>query len=87
MKIYVEKSLKDFKFWSGGAEKANRLSDDELDRFEEMLDNELYPNGIDSTSLNDLFWFEFSFVCKSLGLDENEVLDRPIFRERRGNDE
>lgn len=83
MKITDEVSLKDFYFWSGGAESANHLSDDELDRFEEMLDSEFYPNGIDATSLNDLFWFDFSFVCESLGLDENEVLERPIFRDRR----
>ena len=83
MKIYTEKDLKNFEFWSGGADKANYLSDDELDRFEAILDSELYPNGIDETNLNDLFWFEFSFVCEYLGLDEDEVLDRPIFRERR----
>lgn len=83
MKIYTEKDLKNFEFWSGGADRANHLSDDELDRFEAILDSELYPNGIDATNLNDLFWFEFSFVCESLGLDEDEVLDRPIFRERR----
>ena len=33
---------------------------------------ELYPNGIDGTELNDLLWFESDWIYETLGISEEE---------------
>lgn len=66
MKIFTEQSLTDFNFWSGAKCNAQKLSNAELYRVEEMLE-ELFPNGIDETQLNDIFWFDFDMILNWLG--------------------
>ena len=46
MKIHSEKSLSDFEFWSGGRDRAEKLTSEELDQIELTLEV-LYPDGID----------------------------------------
>lgn len=53
MKIYKEESLQDFEFWSGAKSFAEKLTDDELDTIEMNLED-VYPDGMDETGLNDL---------------------------------
>lgn len=69
MKIYKEQSLKNFEFWSGAVRNAEQLTPDELDELETMLESDLYSDGIDEVELNDLFWFDFPWICSLLGLD------------------
>lgn len=76
MKIYQEQSLADFKFWSGAVFTADRiyneLGNDGFDQLEEILE-EMYPDGIDETELNDLLWFDAETVYEWLGIsDEDE---------------
>lgn len=73
MKIYTEQSLCYFQFWSGAVENAKMLTASELDEVESVLE-ELYPEGVDETTINDLFWFSFDEVCAAIGLvyDINE---------------
>ena len=77
MKIYREDSLANFGFWSGAEANAEQLTIEELEQVTEALE-ELYADGMDETSINDLFWFEFETVCELLGLemDENEDVIR-----------
>jgi len=75
MIITCEKSLKDFEFWSGGKDRAILLTDEELAIVEQNIE-ELYPNGIDETALNDLFWFDFEWICELIGTDEETVFAR-----------
>ena len=75
MKIFEEKNLPYFEFWGQAANCAEKLTYKELETIESMLE-ELYPDGIDATNLNDLFAYEFETVCEWLGLDESEVLER-----------
>lgn len=75
MKIYAEQSLRDFEFWSGAKDFAGKLTDDELDQVENCLDD-IYPDGMDETQVNDLFWFEPETVCEWLELDYDEVMER-----------
>lgn len=75
MKIYKEKSLSDFEFWSGAKDFTEKLTDNELDQIEDNL-TELYPDGMDETQINDLFWFEPETICDWLGLDYDEVMER-----------
>lgn len=71
MKIYSEKSLSNFEFWSGGKESADLLDSDQLDQVEAILED-LYPNGISDTELNDLFWFDFDEVKRWIGFEPEE---------------
>lgn len=75
MKIYKEESLNNFEFWSAAKDFADKLTDDELERIADNL-NELYQDGMDETELNDLFRFEPETVCEWIGLDYDEVMER-----------
>lgn len=75
MKIYSEQSLADFKFWSGAEDTAQRiweeLGNEGFDRLEAILED-LYPDGIDETELNDLLWFDAETVYDWLNIDDDE---------------
>lgn len=71
MKIYSEKSISNFEFWSGARENAKELTDEQFDELESQLE-QLYPDGMSETELNDLLWFDFETVCDWLGI-ENET--------------
>lgn len=75
MKIYTEQSLADFKFWSGAEDTAQRiweeLGNEGFDRLEAILED-LYPDGIDETELNDLLWFDAETVYDWLNIDDDE---------------
>jgi Na+-transporting NADH:ubiquinone oxidoreductase subunit NqrF len=75
MKLYKEESLSRFEFWSGAKDRAEKLTDQEFDQIESML-NELYPDGMDETQLNDFFWFDFETIAEWLGTTEEEILER-----------
>ncbi len=64
-----------FEFWSGAADRVQHLTDEELDTIERVLVAE-YPDGITETELNDLFWFDFDFICELIGETEESVLNR-----------
>lgn len=71
MKIYSEKSLNDFEFWSGARDAVKYLTDDEIEQIEQELE-ELYPDGMDETEVNDFFWFEDDTIAEWLGYDSFE---------------
>lgn len=75
MKIYYETPLRNFRARSGAAENFGRLNVDQKDYLEAILEN-LYPDGIDETELNDLLWFDMLTVAEWLGLavDRGEQL-------------
>ena len=73
MKIYKEQSLSDVEFWSGAKDTVKYLTDEELDQIEEILE-ELYPDGIDETEINDFFWFEDDLVAEWLGYEDFEAI-------------
>ena len=78
MKIYTEQSLADFKFWSGAETTAQRIWEEQgsegFDQLEAILED-LYPDGIDETDLNDLLWFDADTVYEWLGIDDKEEDD------------
>lgn len=79
MTMTIEKKLRDFHFWSGAATNAAKLTDDELDRIEQELEEIIEANGdepMSTTEVNDFFWFDFETVCEWLGLDYEEVMAR-----------
>lgn len=71
MRIIAEKSLATFEFWSGAKSFADQFTYNEMDMIEDAL-NELYPEGMEDTMVNDIFWFEPDFICELIGLRWNE---------------
>ena len=56
MKVYSEKEFKDFEFWGGAKDRAEKLTDDEGNMIFDYLE-ECYPEGLTETEINDFFWF------------------------------
>ena len=71
MKIFREESLKNFEVWSGAKVNAEQLTANQFDQVEAILED-IYPEGIDETTINDIFWFEFETVAEWLGLALND---------------
>ncbi len=70
MKISREMNLRNFKAWSGAKDTLNKLI--ELDKCEELeaILEDIYPNGMDETQLNDILWFEDQWIYETLGIEE-----------------
>ena len=75
MKITSEINLRDFEGWSGAVDTLNTLTDEQKDALEANLE-ELYPDGMDETGLNDLLWFEEDAIAEWLGFVDWEDLER-----------
>lgn len=89
MKIYTEKSLANFDFWSGAKSNADMLSVEQLEQVEAILED-CYPEGVDETTVNDLFWFDFETVLDWLGLalnDDGEIIDPTEVEEEEEEEE
>ncbi|MEG1912972.1 MAG: hypothetical protein RR091_10830 [Cloacibacillus sp.] len=71
MKITTDQSLGNFRFWGGAADRAALLTYNQLEEIEAQLTCE-YPDGIDETELNDMFWFDFEYVCSLAGIELTE---------------
>lgn len=71
MKIYSEKSLRNFEFWSGAKENASELTSVQLDEVENILED-MYPGGMSETEINDFFWFDFDTIKEWLGITDEE---------------
>lgn len=72
MKIYRETSLENFEAWSGAVDTLNRVKEaGKCDELESIIE-ELYPDGMGETELNDLLWFEPETIYEWLGIEEEE---------------
>lgn len=78
MKICRELDLSRFEPWSGAVDTYETIYNaDKLDELEFLLE-ELYPEGIEETQLNDLLWFESEWLLESLGISEEEEEEEEI---------
>ena len=75
MTIIEEKTLLDFEAWSGAIETKERIIEAELEEEFERLIDECYPEGITSTQLNDILWFDSEWVYEALGMTEEDDED------------
>lgn len=71
MKVTSEIQLQDFRFWSGAKYHAQQLLPEQFERLELILED-LYPDGMDASNLNDLMWFDFDIVKEWLGIETEE---------------
>ena len=70
MKITSEIKINIFKAWSRAKDTLNKLIElDKCDELEFILDD-LYPNGLTETQLNDILWFEDEWIYETLGIEE-----------------
>lgn len=69
MKVYKEMNLRDFEFWSGAKSNAETLTDEQLDMVESILED-AFPDGMDATQINDIFWFDFDTIREWLGIED-----------------
>lgn len=75
MTYKVEKSLKDFDFWSGAIANAKNLTNEEFDTIESYLEES--GELMTETEINDFFWFDMEFwATEILGTTEDEILNR-----------
>ena len=78
MKIYKETSMSGFEPWSGAVRTYERLDNNNcLGDFEDMID-ELYPDGISETQLNDILWFDADWIYESVGLKTESDYEQEI---------
>lgn len=71
MKI-TEISIAHFDAWSGAADTQIMIIQEGLVEEFDCLIEELYPDGLTETQLNDILWFEEDFIRESLGLSIEE---------------
>lgn len=76
MKIITERSFERFDAWSGGKDTQDRIIEaGKADQFESIIED-MYPDGLTDTELNDLLWFDSEQVFEWLGItDEEETED------------
>lgn len=73
MKTFNENTrLVDFDAWSGAKDtKETILNANKGEEFDNLIE-ELYPDGLSETNLNDILWFESDWIYKQLGISEEE---------------
>lgn len=80
MTYTCNESLTNFKFWSGARDRVATLTDDQLDRLDDLLPEAMGWNETDSipsdTEINDLFWFDEDLIAQMLGFKNWEALER-----------
>ena len=65
-------TLADFNAWSGAKDtKETILANNKGEEFDNLIE-ELYPDGLTDTNLNDILWFDSGWIFESLGIKEEE---------------
>ena len=72
MKTYNEITLDRFEAWSGAIDTKKRIiQEGKSEEFDSLIE-ELYPDGLSETQLNDILWFEQDWIYESLGIEIEE---------------
>lgn len=87
MKYFVEESLRDFNFWSGGKDRAELLTDEQFDTVEQMMEEMDPADGWTDTAINDFFWFDFDTIAQWLGYADEEHLEKDISQDEVQEDQ
>jgi hypothetical protein len=64
-------TLRNFKAWSGAVDTQDRILNEGKGEDFDSLIEELYPDGLGETALNDLLWFEEDWLFEMLGIEED----------------
>ena len=78
MTITYELDLNSFEAWSGAKDTLDRIQrEGKCAELENILE-ELYPDGMTETELNDLLWFDSESVYEWLGIRSEEQIEKEI---------
>ena len=78
MTITYELDLNNFKAWSGAVDTLERIQrEGKCAELENILE-ELYPDGMTETELNDLLWFDSESVYEWLGIRSESQIKEEI---------
>jgi len=72
MKTFNEISISNFQAWSGAKDTQKRIIEEDKESEFDALIEELYPDGLSETQLNDILWFEEDWIFEMLGIKEEE---------------
>ena len=72
MIVTTHTSLQDFNAWSGAIDTKNVIIEEGKEQDFIFLIEELYPNGLTATELNDLLWFDEDWIFETLGIDNDD---------------
>ena len=73
MKVYNDNlSLRNFDAWSGAVDTKETIIYAGKEKEFDFLIDELYPDGLTDTQLNDLLWFEEDWLFEMLGIEIDE---------------
>tara|TARA_B100000424_G_scaffold270964_1_gene271886 strand:+ start:238 stop:453 length:216 start_codon:yes stop_codon:yes gene_type:complete len=70
MKVHNEMTLEKFDAWSGGKDTKEVILENRKGEQFDMLVEELYPDGLSETELNDILWFEREWIYSLLNIRE-----------------
>lgn len=74
MKTYNDNvTLYNFGAWSGAKDTQKTIIEAGKDEEFDQLIEELYPDGLSETQLNDILWFEPDWIYEILGINEEET--------------
>ena len=71
MTITTDFNLEDFDAWSGAVDTKETIIENGKEKEFEQLLEELCPNGLTETAINDIMWFETDWVYENLGIIED----------------
>lgn len=73
MKTFNENTtLVNFDAWSGAVDTKERIiQEGKADEFDNLIE-ELYPDGLSETQLNNILWFEEDLLFETLGISDDE---------------
>lgn len=70
MKLYID--FEDYEPWAGAKDTYETIvSHDKLEELDCLITS-LYPGGLSTTELNDILWFEDTWVLAQLGIEDND---------------
>ena len=65
-------NLSNFDAWSGAIDTKETILNNGKEREFDSLMEELYPDGLTDTQLNDILWFEEDWIFENLGINNDE---------------
>lgn len=70
MKLIIDNaSISNFESWSGAKDTQQTIIDNNKENEFDNLIEELYPEGITDTQLNDLLWHDSDWCLEQLGIE------------------
>ena len=78
MTITYELDLNSFEAWSGAKDTLDRIQREGKCSLLEQILEDIYPDGMTETELNDLLWFDSESVYEWLGIRSEEQIENEI---------